>query len=189
MKKFILATLFLLNFAPSLYAEDWAFLKDTPKTAPQYGVAIIAGSSDLDKYHNSGDIYGLELSFDCQYAKASEHTIRQQLSLTKFNKGSLDMYTLEANPHYMYQLESNTYFGIGPSLGLAYADGDSLDHFLVTMGLGASLKKDITEELFLDLEARTVYATERDADNFRVVAKVGYYYHNLFDGKTVRDLF
>jgi len=176
MNKVFFSSLLLLGLSFSAHAEYWTIFPDeTQNITPNYGLALIAGSSDLDKDNDSGDLYGLELSFVCPLVQASEHTIRQQLSLTKFHKNSIDMYTLEANPHYLYQIESDTYFGIGPSLGLSYVDGGD-DNFVATLGVGASLRKDMTKKLFLDAEFRTVYATERDMDNVRVIGKIGYYF-------------
>ena len=176
MNKLFFSSLLLLGLSFSAQAEDWTFFSDeTKNVAPNYGLALIAGSSDLDKHDSSGDLYGLELSFVCKYAQASEHTIRQQVSLTKFHKDSIDMYTLEANPHYLYKIESDTYFGIGPSLGFSYVDGGD-DDFVATLGVGASLRKDMTDKLFLGAEFRTVYATDSDIDNVRVIGKIGYYF-------------
>jgi hypothetical protein len=176
MNKLFLSSLLLLGLSFLAHAEDWSFFSDETKdVAPHYGLALIAGSADLDKHDSSGDLYGLELSFVCPFVQASEHTIRQQLSLTKFHKERIDMYTLEANPHYLYQIESDTYFGIGPSFGLSYVDGGD-DDVVATLGVGASLRKDMTDKLFLGAEFRTVYATDSDIDNVRVIGKIGYYF-------------
>ena len=179
MNKFLFSSLLILGVTLSAQAEDWTFFSENNENNnPNYGLALVAGSADLDKHNSSGDLYGLELSFVCKYAQASEHAIRQQVSLTKFHKDSVHLYTLEANPHYLYQLESNTYFGIGPSVGISRANGTD-DNIVFTLGAGVSLRKDMTDKLFLDAEFRTVYATESDVDNVRVLLKVGYYFDEL----------
>ena len=175
MNKVLFSSLLLLGMSFSAQAEDWTFFSNENST-PDYGLAFIAGSADLNKQDSSGDLYGLELSLVCPLVHASEHSIRQQLSLSKFHKGDIDMYTLEVNPHYLYQIESNTYFGIGPSLGLSKVDGNEDDDIVGTLGMGVSLRKDMTEKLFLAAEFRKVYATKRDFDNVRIIGKVGYYF-------------
>jgi hypothetical protein len=176
MNKFLFSSLLIFGLTFSAQAENWTFFsQESRNTHPDYAVALIAGSADLSQDNSSGDLYGVELSLVCPLVHASEHTIRQQISLTKFHKNSVDLYTLEANPHYLYQLESHTYFGIGPSLGLSKSSGTD-DSIVGTIGMGASIKKDLTQELFLGAELRKVYATERDVDNVRVIVKVGYYF-------------
>jgi len=176
MNKVFFSSLLLLGLSLSAQAEDWTFFsKENKSIAPNYGLALIAGSADLDEHDSSGDLYGVELSFVSPLVEASEHTIRQQISLTKFHKDHIEMYTLEANPHYLYQLESNTYFGIGPSLGISKVNGSD-DDIVGTLGVGVSLRKDMTEKLFLAAEFRTVYATQSSIDNVRVIGKIGYYF-------------
>lgn len=176
MNKILFSSLLLLGLSISAQAEDWTFFSQENKNStPDYGLALIAGSADLDEHDSSGDLYGLELSFVCPFVQASEHSIRQQVSLSKFHKDNIDMYTLEANPHYLYQLESNTYFGIGPSLGLSKVNGSD-DDVVATLGIGASIRKDMTKKLFLAAEFRKVYATDSDMSNVRVIGKIGYYF-------------
>jgi len=176
MNKFLFSSLLILGVTFSAQAEDWTFFSEnTNNNNPNYGLAFIAGSADLDKDNSSGDLFGVEVSLVAPYCQASEHTIRQQVSLSRFHKGDVDMYTLEANPHYLYQLESNTYFGIGPSFGFSVLDGTK-DNVALMLGVGASIRKDMTDKLFLGAELRNVWATERDVDNVRVVIKIGYYY-------------
>lgn len=176
MNKVFFSSLVLLGLSFTAQAEDWTFFSDENKNiAPNYGLAFVAGSADLNEQESSGDLFGLELSFVCPLVQASEHTIRQELSLTKFHKDTIDMYTLEANPHYLYQIESNTYFGIGPSLGISKVDGSD-DNIVGTFGMGMSLRKDMTEKLFLAAEFRKVYATKSDINNVRIIGKVGYYF-------------
>jgi len=176
MNKTLLSSLIMLSFTFSAQAEEWTLFSKN-NTTPKYALALIAGSSDLDEHDSSGDLYGAEISFICPFIQASEHTIRQQISITKFQKKGFDMYTLEANPHYLYQLESNTYLGFGPSIGVSSIDGSDSDNTVVTFGLGASLHKNITPKLFLGAEFRTVYATDTHIDNVRLIGKVGYYFN------------
>jgi len=176
MNKFFFSSLLLIGLSLYAQAENWTFFQNGNRNTPlNYGLAVIAGGADLDKYNGSGDLYGLELSFDCLFVNASEHTIRQQVSITKFNKNNTDLYSLELNPHYLYQLESNSYFGFGPSLGLSQVD-DKSDDTIGTFGIGATLRKDINDELFLAIEFRRVLATKSKINNSRFVAKVGYYF-------------
>jgi hypothetical protein len=174
MKKNFVLFLFVLLLNSSAQAEDWTFLPTkNVHNSSEYGVALIVGSSDLHKDSTSGSLYGVEFSFLCPLVQASEHKIRQNISLTKFDKNSFDMYSLELNPHYLYQIEENTYFGVGPSLGLLKVEGDDA---VLDFGMGISIRKDLTEKLFLGAEFRKVYATENDYSNTRFIGKVGYHF-------------
>jgi len=175
MKKFLFSSILILGVSLSAQAEDWTFFsKDNKNRTPNYGVAVIGGSSDLHKHDSSGSLHGVEFSLVCPIVQASEHTIRQNISLTHFNKDSFDMYSLEANPHYLYQIEDNTYFGIGPSFGFTKVEGDNT---VAHLGLGISIRKDLTEKLFIGAEFRKVYATESDYSNGRFIGKVGYFFN------------
>ena len=174
MKKFLLSSLLVLGISFSAQAEDWTFFsKNSTTTAPNYGLAVIGGSSDLHAHDSSGSLYGVEFSLVCPLVQASKHTIRQNISLTKFHKNSVNMYSLEANPHYLYQIEEHTYLGVGPSFGIAKVEGDDS---VGNLGLGVSIRKDLTEKLFLGAEFRKVYATESDYSNSRFIGKVGYFF-------------
>jgi hypothetical protein len=174
MKKILLSSLFILGVNISAQAEDWTLFPSNSADIPKNkGLALILGSSDLHKHDNSGNLYGVEFSLVCPLVKASEHTIRQNISLTKFSKHSFDMYSLEANPHYLYQIEEHTYLGVGPSFGITKVEGDDTVPYL---GLGVSIRKDLTEKLFLGAEYRKVYATESAFSNGRFVGKVGYFF-------------
>ena len=176
MKKFLLSSILVFGINTSLvHAEDWTFFSKVNKQVTQdYGLALIGGSSDLHKHDSSGSLYGLEFSLLCPIVQASEHTIRQNISLTRFNKHSFVMYSLEANPHYLYQIEDNTYLGVGPSFGLTKVEGDDT---VVTFGAGVSIRKNLTEKLFIGAEFRKSYATESDYSNSRFIGKVGYFFN------------
>ena len=174
MKKIILSSLLILGLNLTAQAEDWTFLANNNENSnPNYGVAVILGSSDLHKHDSSGNLYGVEFSLVCPLVQASQHTIRQNISLTKFSKHSFDMYSLEANPHYLYQIEENTYFGVGPSIGMTKVEGDDTVPYL---GMGISIRKDMTKKLFLGAEYRKVYATDSSFSNGRFIGKVGYFF-------------
>ena len=174
MNKILLSSLLILGISTSVQAEDWTFFSDNNIEDKQYGLALIGGSLDLHQHDNSGSIHGLELSFIAPCVKASEHTIRQQVSLTKFDKGSMNIYSLEANPHYLYQVEEHTYLGVGPSLGLMKVEGDDV---YASFGVGVSIRKDLTDNLFLGAEYRRNYATDNDYSNTRFMGKIGYFFN------------
>jgi len=174
MKKLLLSSLLILSVTVSAQAEEWTlFPKDNINSDPHYGLALIGGSSDLSGHDSSGDLYGAEFSLVCPLVKASEHTIRQNISLTKFDKKNFDMYTIEANPHYLFQVEENTFLGVGPSIGISKIESDDT---VVQIGVGASIRKNVTEKLFLGAEFRKVYATNSDFSNIRFIGKVGYFF-------------
>jgi len=176
MKNFLLSSLLILGVTISAQAEEWTlFPKDNQQnnSNPHYGLAFIGGSSDLSGHDSSSDLYGVEFSLVCPLVQASEHTIRQNISLTKVNKNSFNMYTIEANPHYLFQVEESTYLGVGPSLGISKIESDDT---VVSIGMGASIRKDITKKLFLGAEFRKTYATNSDFSNVRFIGKVGYFF-------------
>ena len=174
MKKLFVSSLLILGMNISVQAENWTFLPTKSiDNSSEYGLALILGSSDLHKHDSSGSLYGVEFSLLCPLVQASEHKIRQNISLTKFNKNSFDMYSLEANPHYLYQIEENTYFGVGPSIGITKVEGDDV---VANLGMGISIRKDLTKKLFLGAEFRKVYATESAYSNSRFIGKVGYHF-------------
>jgi hypothetical protein len=174
MTKLLLSSLIILGVTLSAQAEEWIlFPKDKQNSNQNYGVALIGGSADLDGHASSGNLYGVEFSLVCPLVQASEHTIRQNISLTKFDKKSFDMYSLEVNPHYLFQVEESTYLGIGPSLGLSKIEGDDI---VTTFGIGASIRTDLTEKLFIGAEFRKVYATDSNFANVRFIGKVGYFF-------------
>jgi len=173
MKK-IIASLLILGGTLSTQAEDWTFFSENNIEDKQSGLALIGGSLDLHQHDNSGSIHGLELSFVAPCVQASEHTVRQQLSLTKFDKGSMNIYSFEANPHYLFKVEEHTYLGVGPSLGLMKVEGDDI---FGSIGVGVSIRKDLTKNLFLGAEYRRNYATDNDYSNTRLIGKIGYFFN------------
>ena len=144
------------------------------------GFALLGGAMKLDEKDTEWtEMYGAELSFECLFSSA----VRSQLQATYTKDDNYKMYQLSANPHYMIGLGESTQFGIGPSFGAmmveSIADADKTDT-IFTYGLGASLRTDLTENLFAGVEARYELTTEAktlNVDNFnnvKVFAKIGY---------------
>lgn len=159
----------------------------TPSSSSNFGIAtgfaLLGGVMKLDENENETRdweaMYGAELSFECLFSSA----VRSQLQFTYTEEDDYKIYQLSANPHYMVDLGESTQFGIGPSLGgmmiESELDSDRTDT-IFTYGIGASLRTDLTENIFAGVEARYEWTTESDEfadrtfDNAKVFAKIGF---------------
>jgi hypothetical protein len=177
MKEIILSTVILFGLSVEAVAEDWKWMPIAGEEyTPDYAVASLWGSHELDKYDNySGDVFGVELSMKCGLLQASEHEIRQQISLTNYDHHKDRVIILGLNPHYMFSFADQFYLGFGPSMQLVYVDSDTTSkNALLGLGIGGSLRKDFTDKIFFGVEINYVKTNASDFDNFRAIGKLGY---------------
>ncbi|XKH01119.1 hypothetical protein LG325_13685 [Marinobacter nauticus] len=184
MKKQICVSLVGLSVATASHtvaAEGWAF---PGASADGYEVqptlSLVGGVMDPDfGSAGAGDVYGVELSLDCPLLQPPSNRIRQQASLTQYDEDGVEITAFEINPHYVVPMSKNLEFGFGPGIGIMDVDAGSHDDTLLGIQAGASLhyRKD---SFFAGAEARYQVTTEerfgnrdRDADNARVLLKVG----------------
>jgi hypothetical protein len=162
-------------------AAGWEFL---PAANPGYeaeaSLAVMGGLQDPDVAGvDASDAYGFELSLNCPTLKPPRGEIRQQISLTGFDKDGLEMASLELNPHYLVPLGENLDLGLGPGVGFVMAEGPRHDDGVFALQAGASLHYR-SGGLFLGAEARYQVTQEAnlgrgdgDLNNYRLLGKAG----------------
>lgn len=176
----------LMSTRPAL-ADNWILLpgkSDDFNTNPTLSVMIGSQNPDIPGVSNDS-IAGMELSFNCPLLQPSNSDtgakIRQQVSLNNFNDDTLEITSLEINPHYVINTSSGLGIGFGPGIGYVQAETATARKSMFTLQVGASLHYTAMDFLFLGAEAR-YQLTESDAftspthtgaDNFRVALKVG----------------
>jgi hypothetical protein len=171
----------LLSLSVSAQADEWKFL---PILDGGYkfntAVAIVGGQHDFKDGENE-TTKGIEVSIDCPLLKPPHHTIRQQISYTETDEKGVETKSFELNPHHMFNMGNNIQVGVGPSLGFTNIDNGADDDTVFTYGLGASARYNISQKLFVGVEARHIWSEdaeisgiESDIENTRVLAKIGY---------------
>lgn len=190
MKKefLVIFTLFALTLVAQITRADngWEFL---PITGDSYqadlAVAVVGGRTEVDSKvdndNNDTSTLGIEASINCPLLKAPNHTIRQQVSYVETDKEGLATKSFELNPHHMLEMGDKMQAGFGPSLGSTKIETRTGDDTVFTYGLGASIRYDFTESVFMGGEARYAWSkdidivdVDKDFDNFRMLIKVGY---------------
>lgn len=126
MKNNLLGTLLVVAMlAPaSAQAEGWNFLpyQDEDWSA-DLTLAATGGLMDPEVDGVDSDTaFGAQLSMNCPWFEPPQGNIRQQFNYTQYDEDSLEIRSLELNPHY-YLGTGNLTFGIGPGLGYVWVDG------------------------------------------------------------------
>ena len=85
------------------------------------------------------------------------------------------------NPPNMFDIAKGTQIGVGPTLGVPNVEVGNEYDTIFTYGIGASIRKDLTENIFAGAEAKyewttdaTITGVDQDFDNASVFAKIGY---------------
>lgn len=188
IKKALLTLASGVLLSSSVYGADkfqaFPIFKD-PNYKPNIEVALIGGyvgfaNNDID----GGEMYGLEVSLDCPvFTLPGDNLIRQQLSVNKYSKNSVDVTTLEINPYYFMHLSKDLLFGFGPGIGAALVDAPGQNTWLFTYQAGAGLKYYINKDVLVGLDVRWQGSVEKDymgsgkddnLNNTRTLAKIGY---------------
>ena len=102
-------------------------------------------------------MYGLELGFNCLATDA----IRQQLQLTKYTNGDLEITEANLNPQYVANINDTVTFGFGPTVGLAKVDNGTDNDTVLTYGAGTSLTLNVAENIFVGADVK--YEVTKDA--------------------------
>ncbi len=145
-----------LIFSMSASAEDqgWNWFAGSDENfVMEPAVSFIAGSMS-PKNGDSGNITGLELSFNCPLLQPPTNSIRQQISMTKFDENGLEVTSIEINPHYVAEISPGLFIGGGPGFGYVSADTSTKDTDMFAFQLGTSVRYNISELFFLGGEAR-----------------------------------
>ncbi|OHE00373.1 MAG: hypothetical protein A3K14_03465 [Sulfurimonas sp. RIFCSPLOWO2_12_FULL_36_74] len=149
----------------------------------QTEVAVVMGSTNFDNNLKTGVNYGVELSFDCPvFTLPGDHILRQQLSLSRYDKNNFEVTVIEMNPYYFFRLSKDLLLGVGPGIAgvhgdpeggkdnwsFAYQAGAGLKYYMNNFLVGADLRWQWTDEK--DYGS----GTKEDLDNMRVLLKAGY---------------
>jgi len=141
-------------------------------------LALIGGIMRGEGNNNDWkSFYGAEFSFNCLLSDA----IRQQIQITNYDHDGLQMLQANINPHYIIDIAEGTQIGFGPTLGIAKVDIGSEDDTVFTYGVGASIRQDLGENVFVGAEAKYEWTTDAtfggiddNLNNAKVFAKIGY---------------
>jgi len=141
-------------------------------------LALIGGVMKVEGDNNDWkSFYGAEFSFDCLLSDA----IRQQIQITNYDHDGLKMLQANINPHYMFDIAEGTKIGVGPTLGVARVELGNEKDTVFTYGVGASIRQNITENVFVGAEAKYEWTTDAtfggvddNLNNAKVFAKIGY---------------
>jgi len=156
------------------------------KWEPNIEVAAVLGYVDYDKKNfDDGTIYGAEFSFDCPvFTLPGDHLLRQQLSLSQYNKNGFKVTTIEMNPYYFVNVTDKLVLGFGPGIGGVHGDPDNgQDQWLFSVQAGAGLKyyiddfiigADLRYQWTAEKNFSTVGGKKEDLDNMRFLLKAGY---------------
>lgn len=181
MKLRALPPLLALLAAQPVAAEGWTFMPGkSDNYQPEMTVSALFGQLDpAPSGADSDSVIGVELSLNCPMVQPPEGTIRQQLSIGRYDENGLELTTIEINPHYLVALDDKLAIGFGPGLGYLRADAPGVDDSVFALQAGVSLHYNVDARLFLGAEARYQWTQELDdsnddMNNSRIVAKVGY---------------
>lgn len=149
---------------------------------PQFEVAAVVGSTNFDNNLKTGANYGVELSFDCPvFTLPGDHTLRQQLSVSRYDKNNFDVTVIEMNPYYFFKLSPDLLLGVGPGIAGVYGDPEGgKDNWAFAFQAGAGLKY-YMDNFLVGIDARWQWTDEKDygsgkedLDNMRILLKAGY---------------
>ncbi|MDO9267370.1 MAG: outer membrane beta-barrel protein [Sulfurimonas sp.] len=149
---------------------------------PQFEVAAVVGSTNFDNNLKTGANYGVELSFDCPvFTLPGDHTLRQQLSVSRYDKNNFEVTVIEMNPYYFFKLSPDLLLGVGPGIAGVYGDPEGgKDNWAFAFQAGAGLKY-YMDNFLVGIDARWQWTDEKDygsgkedLDNMRILLKAGY---------------
>lgn len=149
----------------------------------QTEIAAVVGSTNFDNNLKTGVNYGVELSFDCPvFTLPGNHILRQQLSVSRYDKDGFEMTVIEMNPYYFFRLSNKLQLGVGPGIAGVYGDPEGgKDNWAFAYQAGAGLKY-YMDDFLVGVDARWQWTaekdygsgTEEDLDNMRILFKAGY---------------
>ena len=182
MKSAIVLIIFpLLIFTSSAQAQWSLFPIHESDYSADPIVSFRFGRLIPDLSDASGDsLAGFEVNFNSALL-AGPYPIKSQLSINRYRDETADVtiYTLESNPHFMYQLTENILIGVGPGIGYVLSDlpgrseniwavqiGTSLMYALNQFSVGFETRYQFTEQVRI--------GDDRGLDNSIFVFEVGY---------------
>ncbi len=167
-------------------SDEWKFLPvfNDETWKANFEVAAVANYLVFERNElDNGFAYGVELSFDCPvFTLPGNNPLRQQLSVSRYDKGGLVMTMIEMNPYYFVDLSKDLVLGFGPGLGAIEANPDNAkSQWLFTLQAGAGLKYYI-DDFLIGADVRYQWTAEKNlgsgsevgVDNTRLLFKAGY---------------
>lgn len=174
-----------LMLSATANAEGWTFLaggQDNYTAEPT--ISLLVGQMSPSKSGIDNDsITGIELSLNCPLLQPPTNRIRQQVSITKYDKSGVKITNIELNPHYVVEVSPGLELGGGPGLGYVMADTPNKNPNFWGLGIGLSAHYTAMAPLFLGAEYRYQATTQEsfasgqgkdNLDNSRFDIKVGY---------------
>jgi opacity protein-like surface antigen len=166
------------DIAPVEPVVETPDVEAAPVTDYAPALALIGGAMKFDKSGSDWKgFYGAELSFTCLLS----NQVRQQIQVTNYDNDGIQMLQANINPHYMIDIAEGTQVGFGPTLGVARVEVGNDDDTIFTYGVGTSIRKNLTENVFVGAEAKyewttdvTIAGVDTDFNNAKVFAKLGY---------------
>lgn len=162
------------KFIPIFTDDDYKF---------NFEVAAVVGSMAFKESNlKTSTTYGVDVSFDCPvFTLPGDNLLRQQLTLSSYDKGNVEITTIEMNPYYFIDLADDLTLGFGPGLGAMNVDTDGAkDKWLFTYQAGAGLKYYI-DKVIVGVDCRYQWTDtkdfgsgQEDFDNMRILLKIGY---------------
>ena len=187
MKKNIVGLLVGSLLLPVVAQADdgWTFLagtKDGYTAEPTISLLagqMAPGTSGVD----SGSMSGIELSLNCPLLQPPTNRIRQQASLTQYDKAGIKITNFEINPHYVVEVSPGLEVGGGPGLGYVTTDTANKNPSFWGLNVGLSAHYTAMAPLFIGAEYRYQMTSKEDfggsagkdnLDNTRFDIKIGY---------------
>jgi opacity protein-like surface antigen len=202
MKKIIVALLLMLPFLSDAQDNKLPFKKNSVKTTflpvlkkgyrPQMGIALLGGMENfscdkLPSEAKTSSVYGVEISLQCPLLCTKKNYIRQQLTIMSQDHVGLKTLAVELNPQYRIVAKPKYDIGVGPSIGLIFANFINVNKTVFSYGLGCGASYYLNNNLFVGVELRYVHTAdvtfndesngieaEADLTNFRYFLKLGY---------------
>lgn len=153
---------------------------------PQFGVSIVAGIQNNQNFDKSANVFGIDISLQCPLLCTSKNYIRQQISFIKQDGKDIQSLAIELNPQYRLIATPSFELGVGPSLGVVFAEVVDDKNTAFTYGLGASMAYHIGS-MFFTIESRygltgnvdfvnsnDNLTNSNNLNNLRTVFKIGY---------------
>lgn len=185
MKKRYSAIIVAIMLSAAAHADGWTFMAAGGKDYnPEPTLSLMAGQMSVTTRDiNDGALTGIELSLNCPLLQPPTNRIRQQLSLTRYDKAKVRITSVELNPHYLVNVAPGLELGGGPGLAYIMVDmpGKNPDFWGLNIGLSAHYTG--IAPLFVGAEYRYQVTTKEDfgvatgrdtLDNSRIIIKVGY---------------
>ena len=172
------AALATASLTAAAQGAQFAPLLTDPNFKLEPSLALVAGS--LKPQDGSSDLYaGVELNFNCGLFQTADKRMRTHLLVGSYDKGGVELTTVELSPRYTMPMGNGFSVGIGP--GIAYVSADAANqessHFAWMVAGGMNYRSGAyyagVDLRYQDTHEKRVAGVDRDTDNWLLAAKVG----------------